>query len=198
MFVVMHLYFRCSAVMMSVAHGWFMSTTTIILINRKLIFVLSIFQTKNGQMVLIHCSCDIGACPHHVLHHLMLTLICDWNLFLQASAWISRAPWILLKWRTRKLHWPRHVCSNQSACELCPSAYPKPPPPQACARTQLSQTLLLICRIIISTVGFKMTAILIRRLADRNSTFFKSWSDKYIKTNGLIFIFSVIIDPYIF
>lgn len=161
---------------MGIVNSCFMSTTTIGLINRKLGFVLSIFQTKmaNGSNSLVS-SLILVPVSHHVLHHLMLVLICDSNLFLQASAWISRAPWMLLKWRTRKLHCPHHVCSNQSACELCPPAYPQQPPPPACAWTLLSRALLLICRIIVSTVSFKMTAILIllRRLAYTSSTVFK-------------------------
>lgn len=164
--------------MMSIAHSWFMTTVTSMLINRKTYLFYQSFKKKKKWPIESNSlvfSLILVPVPHHVLHHLMLILTHDSNLFLQASAWISRAPWILLKWRTRKLHWPHHVCSNQSACELCPSAYPQAPPPPACARSQLSGELLLICRIIVSSVGFKMTAILIllRRLADKTSTFFK-------------------------
>lgn len=87
---------------------------------------------------------------------------------LQASAWIPRAPWMLVIWRTRKLHCRSHVCPNQSACETCPSACPATPtlPLPPCACLQLSQALFLICRIIVSAVGFKMAASFILGLAD--------------------------------
>lgn len=93
------------------------------------------------------------------VYHLMLILISDTNLFLQASVWTPPALWMLLKWRTRKLHCPRHVCSNQSACELCPSAYPNTP----------TSTLSLAKRCF-STVGLLFLPLALRWLL--NSVFF--------------------------